>query len=99
MDISSAIKLIDVFFSAFYHEQDDVRGTTRALAAIKATPEYRQDLARAFRLLLEGSLDPGLLTNLVREAANRNVQNDEEASAYLEFIFNDTLLNYELDDE
>ena len=95
--IEKALELIGTFLSAFYHEQNDLRGTTNALNAIRDQPQYRRELAYALKLLLESDTPSGALLKLVREAANRNVQTDEEARDYLRFVFHDNLLNYEID--
>lgn len=84
---------------AFYHQRDDLDGTTCALGAIGPSPEYRRDLAYAFKHLLDHEIPPGTITTLVREAANRDVQNDAEGRDYLRFLYHETLLNYEIDFE
>jgi hypothetical protein len=93
------LNLIETFLMAFYHEHSDLIGTTRALDALRPSPEYRRELGYAFKHLLERELASGTLRLLVREAANRNVQTDDEAREYLRFIYQDNLLNHEIDYE
>jgi hypothetical protein len=96
-ETDNALKLVETFLMAFYHQQDDLAGTTRALGALRAEPAYRRDLAYAFKHLLDHELPVGTLHSLVRNAANRDVETDEEARDYMRFLYEDNLLNFEID--
>lgn len=98
-ETEKALNLVETFLMAFYHQQDDLAGTTRALSALRPEPAYRRDLAYAFKYLLVQELTVGMLRTLVRDAANRDVKTDEEARDYLKFLYHDNLLYLEIDIE
>jgi hypothetical protein len=94
-----ALELIGTFLRAHYHEvRWDIEGTTEVLQIWPPGDPYRKELSHAFRLLLGRELAEGTLARLVQYEANRFVQNDEEARAYLKEIYDDVHLDWEEED-
>ena len=96
-EVSEEVERLRTFFGWFYHDNDDIVGTTRALEYLLGKGDYRRDLAYAFKRVLQSATTEQLL-DVTRNFANRNTENREEAARYLQDIFLRNLFQYDLDE-
>lgn len=88
------LDIVSEFLIRFYHEEPDyIEATIRALNVLRGRDKYKWELANSFRNILEKSLPPETLKEVVLFSANRYVRNDEEAREVLEKIYQDNVLD------
>jgi hypothetical protein len=93
MVIQDDLDIVSEFLIRFYHQEPNYyEATIRALEILSDRHQYKWELAKAFRNILDGPLTEGILKELVLLSANRFVQNDEDAKIVLKRIYDDNVL-------
>jgi hypothetical protein len=98
MSITDSLKIVADYLAQFYKdEDDDIQATLQAVRAASKDREYRWEVAKAFKAVMDADLGKGVLTQLVIDNAKRDVFSDEEAMQFLRSVYEDNYL-YDADD-
>lgn len=90
------IELVETFLAAFFHENDDVVGSTKAMKYMLEKQSYRDEIAVTYCQFVKEASEEDVLEVVLR-SANRNARNFDEAINYLIDIFEMTLLHHYCD--
>lgn len=92
-DLAVQVRVARYLRQHYAEEESEPRAAIHALRAVGDRWRERYGASLAFRALLTAQWSEGLLTELVRLNAGRQVEDDVEARAFLERVFQDSALN------
>jgi hypothetical protein len=80
----TSVRRVKTFFASFFHDEpSDDRALLMALRTLRGHQRDRYDLSVAFEDVLGSDVEPGFMTQLVREYANRAATSDDQAREWV----------------